>query len=461
MKALILCLAFAFPAYASQAQYYNYNQGGTPAKNYYEQIPYEWLNGKLFVYVNIGGGRHKFVFDTGAPLCVSKALADAVNLPVIHMDTLNDAYGGHVVKPTVIVDKLELGSLVFEHVPAVEAIVTQYACWNVDGSIGSNMLRGSIVYIDPVKQVIILTDQLDKLPVDTSKGIPLVTKYDNQTTPYLRIWFDKGSSAEMEFDTGDASFIRFNQRYMDLMKRASVFKTIRKGYGSQFYGMAGAENSITKYLLRFPIATIGAASFQNITTGTVNGGTPAIGSKLLDYGAVALDYIHGRFYFNASKPVNDLSEKQWPFIPTLENDHIVVGVVWDNAPASLKPGQQILAVNDISCERLSACDVLNRKLDFSNGTDFANLTIRDSQGVVKTLVIHKEPGYQNVIKKTARVGRFSMISLYRVDAQVFYSVISRFWIGVSKGGPGHWTLMVRTLDRVRMDIGLKTRTFGL
>lgn len=287
------------------------------------------------------------------------------------------------------VNGLRLGNLVFDNIPSIRGIPNFYKCWGVEGVIGSNLLRGSIVFINPSDHIIVLTDQIDRIPVDPKKGIPLVTNIGPQSDPKIRIQFSKRSEAVMGFDTGDGSFMRISEEYMDELKKTNVFSVIKKGYGSNQFSLVGAEKNAEKYMLKFPTLNIAGTLFTNVIVATDKKTNPAMGSRLLDYGAVTLDFIHGRFYFNAGKPSNDLDEKQWPFQPTIEGDKLVIGLVWDKGPAEVRPGQQILAIDDKECEHVDLCDIITGKIVLI-GKDSATLSIRDGQGIVRKININKE-----------------------------------------------------------------------
>ena len=134
---------------------------------------------------------------------------------------------------------------------------------------------------------------------------------------------------------------------------------------------------------------IGEGCFNNVITETNKGGSAAIGSRLLDYGNVTLDFVNGRFYFDARNETNDLNEKHWPIRPTVIGNKLVAGIVWAKALNLLKPGEQIITVNKKSFPEVNLCDMLNREPIIA-GTDSATVTIKDKQGKERIIQIVKE-----------------------------------------------------------------------
>ena len=101
-------------------------------------------------------------------------------------------------------------------------------------------------------------------------------------------------------------------------------------------------------------------AFNNLVINTTNTGS-RIGSKLLQYGKVTLDYKKRLFYFEAFNNINtnELSEKPWSILPTMQNDKYVVGVIWDKALESqVNLGDEILKVNGIDIQSLVPCDIV-------------------------------------------------------------------------------------------------------
>lgn len=82
-------------------------------------------------------------------------------------------------------------------------------------------------------------------------------------------------------------------------------------------GSFGLQKNDNTYLLKINFLKIGDARFDNVITETDKNGVSRIGAKLLEYGAITLDFIHRRFYFEVINDKNDLNEKHWPFRPVI------------------------------------------------------------------------------------------------------------------------------------------------
>jgi len=341
------------------AQSFNFNKGGTPAKNYYEEIPYENNNGRLFVYAEIAGKKHKFLFDTGSPVTISETLAAESNAASFAKDLITDVNGSSDSLMITDLKEIKIGRLVFNHIPALILSSYLYQCWGIDGVIGSNLLRNSIVQINSKKQVIILTDQQGKLSLNLKNAVPMITTNSRQSEPVIQVKLNNKLDLQLQFDTGDKDFLRMSEELMDKLSRPDNYILLSKGYGASSIGGLGIQQKADKYLIKIPFLNIGRCRFDHVVSETQKNGIPGIGSKLLNYGMVTLDFIHSRFYFDAFRPVNDLNDKQWPFQPTVSGDQLVVGVVWEKGINLVKYGEQIIAVDGTPFQTVNLCDLLN------------------------------------------------------------------------------------------------------
>lgn len=388
MKCIVLLLFIFSISHPCFAQYFSYNKGATTATNYYQEIPYEDINGKIVIQVAIEGENYKFLFDTGATLSLGMQLSHALTAPVIHTDTITDVNGHKGTVQVVSIKSIKLGALEFKDVPALKLMPDIYQCWNADGVIGSNLLRNSIVQIDAVRHLIILTDQPDKLSLNAMHGNQLILD-TIQSNPRIKVQLAGNSDMVLGFDTGDNGFLRLSESFMQQLKKFKVFEQVAMGYGANSIGSFGYEKNNEKYLLKFPFLKIGDTRFSNVYTATTKGGIPGIGTKLLNYGVVTLDYIHHQFYFAAANPKIDLYEKQWPFQPSITGNKLTIGVVWEKGKKLVQLGEQIVTIDEVSYETVNLCDFLNHTPVLA-GKEQATFTIKNARGNVREIKVIKE-----------------------------------------------------------------------
>ncbi|GAA3992711.1 retropepsin-like aspartic protease [Mucilaginibacter dorajii] len=389
MKIITCCLISLLTASVCFAQNFSFNQGGVKNAGYYEEIPFENVNGRIFVYPQLAGRKYKFILDTGSPTNISKALATQLGLSVISKNVARDSNGNKDSLIAVNLKEIKLGNLTFNDVPAGTLESQLYKCWEIDGVIGSNMLRNSIVQIASDKRLLIITDQPDKLKLDPKHSVPLKASA-GQSDPVITVKLNNKVNLYLEFDSGDNAFLRMTEDIMNQLTKYNAYEVLSKGYGANQFGVMGLQQNAEKYLIKIPSLKIGLARFDNTITSTNKVSNPAIGSKLFDYGTVTLDFMHGRFYFDATNEVNDLNAKQWPFEPAIIGDKLVVGVVFEKAMTLVKPEQQIIAIDDKDFSTVDFCYMLNNGRYILGAKESATFTIKDAQGNVKKIEVKKE-----------------------------------------------------------------------
>lgn len=385
---LITFLLFLLPVMGF-SQNLTLNQGGPVEKNYYCEIPYQNLNGKIIIEGQIAGKKHKFLLDTGAPVAISKELADEIKAIPLDKSVIHDTFLRQDSIGIIQLNGIKLGDVTFNGIPGITLFPDFYKCYDVDGVIGSNLLRNSIISFDSKRHLIILTDQKNKLNLKPKNSTDLITNVGPQSDPQIKIVLKNKLTLTIPFDTGDNNFLRLNDKTVTDLKQYALFDTLAKGYGASSMSLMGLQAPATKYLYKVASFSVGNGKFTNLATESSKEAIPAIGSKLLDYGVVTLDYIHGKFYFDAYQSEVDLSEKQFPVKLVFADHKLLIGVVWDKADPLLKQGEQVYEVDGIDKSVTTLCDMLTSK-PILEGKDKAVLTIIDKQQMVHWVTIVRQ-----------------------------------------------------------------------
>jgi hypothetical protein len=367
----------------------NINKGGSTAKNYYVEIPYQLVHGEIMINVEIAGKKHKFMFDTGAPTGISTALAEQLKAVTLGKFPVGDAGGRSDSVSFVRLDELKIGNVSFSGIPALGKVPDFFDCIQVEGIIGSNLVRGSIVNLQSDRHMLVITDQPGKLKLDKTHASSMATD-SLQSQPFIAIKLC-GGSLTMPFDTGMDQFITFEDQAMDIMQKGGMgqcFQVADKGFGAGMIGAFGLQPYAGKYLVKFPLLQIGDARFENVYAETNKDVTPVIGSHILNYGNVTLDYINKQFYFDPRSPSNDLDEKHWPFGFTVKDGKLVIALIWSRGKGLVQLGEQVLSIDGKDYQNVDICTAFKMKSPLDEKTS-ATLVIKDVLGKKRTLQINK------------------------------------------------------------------------
>jgi hypothetical protein len=392
MKILIALILFCLSSILSYSQdNFTLNQGGTTQTNYYTELSYEDIRWAPIIKVNINGKEYRFLLDTGAPNAISKKLFDELKPEVIKKVTVADANNYENNLNIVRLKEIKIGTVTFHDIPtAVPNDPFFFDCLGVDGFIGSNLLRNSILQLSSKSRKMIITDQPEKLKLQNKKGTEMYLT-TNQSLPLVTLeYLGKGSgSIPTLFDTGSAGFIEHSLSQFMQIEQAQVFDIQAKGKGKSTLGLYGFGKDTTQYRLKLPELKINGTSFKNVNLITTLGDNSTIGSRVLDYGVVTLNYIDKKFYFEPYEANYDLSEGLFPVSLIPVGNQLHVGTIWEEKlKEKLTPGDQVIAIDGIDYSTVSSCDIIKKEAIFIGKTQ-AILTLRDTNGKTRKVTILK------------------------------------------------------------------------
>lgn len=370
---------------------FSFNQGKPERKKYYEEIPYEKFAGKIIVTVELGGKPRRFIWDTGATMLVTESLAKELGCEVIHKTLLYDAYDRADTAKIVRLDDVKIGNLSFHGVPSGiisdNSIFT--ACLQVDGFIGSNICRKSVVEFRSDEQKIILTNRAKRIGIPKQKGIKMLN-VTMQSSPIITVKLSENVNLEVLFDSGDDAFLALSERNYEQLNAydSTVFQIKETGMGSNDVGIWGNAPDMTKFLLGLDYFSVDTTAFKDVSFQIMNADNSRIGIQLLDYGRVMIDYARSRFYF---KPFNTgriefEPGRIWQVMPTFQNGKFVVGMIWGDFN-EVALGDEILQVDGVNIAEKDLCELFVEGVISDESKEQIELLIRTTAGEEKTVTI--------------------------------------------------------------------------
>lgn len=373
----------------SYAQNIDLNKGNTQEDSYYTEIQFEYVNGKIIIPILINEKTYRFLLDTGAPNLITKKLAETLKLKGLQEIKVSDANYNKSSMNFVELPNITLGNVVFENSVALSSKDDKnlvFDCFNLDGFIGSNLLRNSILQIDTRNKTLIITNDEKKLKLNKKNSIEL-SLIGNQSSPYIWIKL-KGKNSGKEqvlLDTGMKGFYDISNRNYSLLKNENIFKIISTGIGSKEIGLFGNSKDSEQLKIFLPEMKISNSLFLNISTITTNDKNSRIGIELFENGLATLDFKNKKFYFDQYGTNTDLNEKQLGFSPTILNQKLSIGIVWDE---KLKDkiffGDEIIEINGKNYENYLLCDLINKKSIFKE-IEIVNIKIRNKSGEIRKI----------------------------------------------------------------------------
>lgn len=348
----------------------NLNKGTVETHNFYEEIAYEKINGKLIIPFTVEGQTYRFLLDTGAPMLISSNLATKLGYGAYMKIPVSDQSGKSDSMSLVYMRQMKLGEVAFDSVPALVSGNILLECYNIDGFVGSNLLRHVILQFDDQQQKIAITDQMDDRLGDLSKPASDLFLDAAQSGPYIRIQLKNKRKAKEQllFDSGMNDLYDISIEHYELFQdQVKVFTEVEKGYGNNSLGLHGTANDSENRRAVVPKIQIGKGQLKNVSVQTTTDNNSRVGSELLAYGIVTLDFIHQQFYFTPHSKKVELREKKFPISPTYANGQFIVGIIWDpERVKGISTGDPILSINGVNYADQGLCELVSKNSIFDN-----------------------------------------------------------------------------------------------
>ncbi len=389
-----LLIALLLSCTALYAQKVRFNKGRSVQKNYYTEVTYKELKSKLIIPVQIEGETYQFLFDTGAPNLISHFLKNQIKTKELNSVNVKDANDSKRPLEVVEIPMLQIAGVSFKNSPAIVNDHNSnflFDCLEIDGIIGSNLLRKSIVQIDSRKQQITITNQKDQLDLKGMNGLDMALS-SGQSSPYIWIGLKGENSAKEQvlFDTGAQGFYDLSFNSFKMLDSLKVFRNVETAIGYKGLGLFGIAAPSLHYRVLIPEILLPGVAFENVVSVSTTAAKSRIGSDILQHGIVTLDYKDQKFYFEAFKKQVDLAEEVWDFSPTMKDSTLVIGLVWqEELVKKAQYGDKILQINDLKVDEMDICDLLLRDSPMNIETSI-NIIIKDSLGKHQAFELKKQ-----------------------------------------------------------------------
>lgn len=376
------------------AQELSFDQGKINNKNYYEEVDFEIINDKIILPIIINNKTYKFLLDTGAPNIIAKRLLNEINVENSKNITVSDANNKVDTLTMVNIKSIKINNLNFENHTALASDLDNHfilKCFKIDGFIGSNLFKNSILKISLKDKRITITDDIKKLKLKL-KGTKL-SLIGDQKSPYIKINFtgfnnEKGVEAVL-IDTGMDGFYDISNRAYAIFSKENIFKELSKSEGTSSVGMFGVAAVKEQILLKSNHLKINDTTFENLITITNDDNNSKLGLDLLKYGDVVIDFKNEKFYFESEKKI--LLEDSIPvFTPTIIDNKYVVGFVWDKSYLDkLNFGDEIIRIDNYKISEMNLCEIVSLKNLLIKGKTY-EMQIKSKDNQTKLLKIENK-----------------------------------------------------------------------
>ncbi len=344
-----------------------YNEGGYVDEAFFAEMPFESDHGKIIISARVNGKSKRFLLATGTSTAISESVFYELNQRIVAEVPMRDALNQNENRVLCSLDNIEMGGANFRNIPAVvlEDENPMLTCFQVDGIIGSNVLRNVVLHIDKQHSALILTDDIFKLDLKQDQGfdITLEAKY---SAPSFLVQVNGKAQERVIFDTGLMPLLSTTNDHLESLRKYGIVTEVEAAFGYH-PEIALFGNTMKRQYQRARYETVDVAGmqFKNVVTTSLGDVKEArLGAAVLDYAAVTVDYKRKRMYCVPYADVsNQIPQKRWPVSASFYGGKTRWGLVWQAQYKALQD-QVIVSVDERKLD-LGFCQYAKQGLPIS------------------------------------------------------------------------------------------------
>ena len=152
----------------------------------------------------------------------------------------------------------------------------------------------------------------------------------------------RGITLKALFDTGSPQLLSLRaQDYQRIGGRAGV-QCLSRSYGESNMGISGQRQEEEAMRVGIPALSVGSVKFESVVTTTAEAPVSLLGTELLTYGRITIDYPRRRLYYEAYRPdETHRPEGRYADVElTVKEGHLVVARVWGEGYEGIAPGDR-------------------------------------------------------------------------------------------------------------------------
>ncbi|OMP29966.1 aspartyl protease family protein [Mangrovimonas sp. DI 80] len=336
--------------------------GNVVTKEFKESVDIEIHSKLIIVPVTIDGKEYRFLFDTGAPFSISHKLLREHNFKIISKGNIVDSDHNRTKVNWAQVDSILIGNVTFQ---GQTAFVGDFAanpiitCLDIDGIIGSNLIRHSNWTIDQEQRTLSLFSSIKKEDFEECITVPFKTDY--QYNMFVDIDFGPSRVKNILVDYGSNGSVALSNDIFTTLKNRNVFETKFLETGIKQSGMLGSPVDLRRELTYSDAVKINELELKNVLINT--GETTSTGNQFLSRFKVTIDWTNKNLYL--TKPEKEIERNGLLGfrLGTSEETGIYILSVIEESNAykhGVRPNMKVLKIDSLDFENGNGfCDYVN------------------------------------------------------------------------------------------------------
>ncbi len=354
-------------------------QGDITPKSFNQIISIDVQKSLIFIPVTIEGKEYRFLFDTGAPLSISKKLQEKFVFKKISSSRIVDSDNNKKTVTWARVDKLKIGELTYSNQTAFVGDFEAnpiIKCLKIDGIIGSNLIRQSNWIINQEEKTISITNQSI-----TQKGLTIPFKTDKQFNMFINLKIGEATLQNVLVDYGSNQTLSLSSKIYNLLEQKNILTKSKTEVGEKKTGIIGKPTPINRKFTYAENVQFADSTLQK--TVVQSGRKTTIGNQLLARFIVSIDWEQKQLILQKRKSALLQKPKRDFSLAKNDEDILIQSVVIgsEGYKKGIRPKMKVVQIDDLNFQNGNTfCDYVNHHL-----TDKTKIHTIDSLG--KELVI--------------------------------------------------------------------------
>lgn len=318
------------------------------------KIPFEYIDGKIIINVDIKNKKHNFIFDTGALTIISSELKGSLNEKKSNL-VFNaiDANNAKSKMELFSTNDLKLAELKFTNINFSFADISwmdSRACKKISGIFGANMMNDKVWRIDFKAKTIIISD---KVIESSAQSVSIPFSEENFThVPTINVNIRK-QNFNVFFDTGAGSGFTLDPRSYQLVKDNN-FLTFEGLLSQSLNSVSKGERQLDVMKVEVNNKVLG-----NQIVDTSSDSRNLMGTRFMENYLIDLDFINKKIILNTIGKTPEYNSVGIAFAP-VENHLVIVNKLKIPELSELNVADKIIKVNNIDVSKINAeifCEV--------------------------------------------------------------------------------------------------------
>jgi hypothetical protein len=336
----------------------------------------------MVIELEVNGERMPLIFDTGGHNSITAQLKEQWGLPSVGTKRVTDSNGTTSEMELVQVGELRVldSDIAFKGYSFFVVEQDFFVCFGgAKGLIGSDLFQDCTIEINSRDQVIKVTRGSRLRSNDRQNA---AFSRDIQGIPVISLHIGKSKAIDAIFDTGASRLLTIEQAQVDGLIESGLVHPVHRGRGGMSGGVHGLVERSEQLFLRVPEFYLGKQRFFNFQVSSSDPPLSLLGTEILQYGVVTIDYVRKLFRFDpyGDEPVHD-TRTFWNVDLTVKDNKLVVSTVWDHAEGDVAVDDEVTHIDGIAIGSVDFCESITTGIPLLKDKTEVILTLKTPRGI--------------------------------------------------------------------------------